>query len=179
VYCQGSLSQSSDKSHEQAGVKFHALWTRQAGLRKFISLHVLVSGDWTVQRGHQLLERIEDDIRQAVRDSAVFTHLDVTDKHFQKEPHLSLTQSALVQLAHYLGYFIMALSAGWLMKLDHKGGIIPGLLMVAVGTFWFSPATHIAAFWTFLLGVCVVAAGLIFLETIAGRCAKLIVVRQA
>ena len=64
------------KGHEQAGVKFHALWTRQAGTRKFISLHVLVPGDWTVQRGHQLLERIEDDIRQAVRDSTIFTHLE-------------------------------------------------------------------------------------------------------
>jgi hypothetical protein len=48
------------KSHEQAGVKFHALWARQAGARKFISLHVLVPGDWTVQRGHQLLERVEE-----------------------------------------------------------------------------------------------------------------------
>ena len=64
------------KGHEQAGVKFHALWTRQAGARKFISLHMLVPGDWTVQRGHQLLERIEDDIRHAVRDSTVFTHLE-------------------------------------------------------------------------------------------------------
>ena len=67
------------KSHRQAGVKFHALRTRQAGARKFISLHVLVPGDWTVQRGHQLLERIEDDIRQAVRDSTVFTHLESLD----------------------------------------------------------------------------------------------------
>ena len=67
------------KGHEQAGVKFHALWTRQAGVRKFISLHVLVPGDWTVHRGHQFLERIEDDIRQAVRDSAVFTHLESLD----------------------------------------------------------------------------------------------------
>ena len=67
------------KGHEQAGIKFHALWTRQAGARKFISLHVLVPGDWTVQRGHQLLERIEDDIRQAVRDSTVFTHLESLD----------------------------------------------------------------------------------------------------
>ena len=47
------------ESYRQAGVKFHALRTRQAGTRKFISLHVLVPGDWTVQRGHQLLERIE------------------------------------------------------------------------------------------------------------------------
>lgn len=67
------------KSHEQVGVKFHALWTRQAGARKFISLHVLVPGDWTVHRGHQLLERIEDDIRQAVLDSTVFTHLESLD----------------------------------------------------------------------------------------------------
>jgi FHS family L-fucose permease-like MFS transporter len=94
--------------------------------------------------------------------------IDVMDKHFQEELHLSLAQSAWVQFAHYLGYFLMALPAGWLaMKLGYKGGIITGLLMVAVGGFWFIPATHIASFWAFLLGVCVIAAGLTFLETIA------------
>ena len=94
--------------------------------------------------------------------------IDVMDKHFQEELHLSLAQSAWVQFAHYLGYFLMALPAGWLAtKLGYKGGIITGLLMVAVGGFWFIPATHIAAFWAFLLGVCVIAAGLTFLETIA------------
>jgi cation diffusion facilitator family transporter len=67
------------KRHEQVGVKFHALWTRQAGARKFISLHVLVPGDWTVQRGHQLLERIENDIRHVVPDSTIFTHLESLD----------------------------------------------------------------------------------------------------
>lgn len=64
------------KRHEQTGVKFHALRTRQAGARKFISLHVLVPGDWMVQRGHQLLERIENDIRHVVLDSTIFTHLE-------------------------------------------------------------------------------------------------------
>src|SRR5947209_11487801 len=94
--------------------------------------------------------------------------IDVMDKHFQEELHLSLAQSAWVQFAHYLGYFLMALPAGWLAtKLGYKGGIITGLLMVAVGGFWFIPATHIAAFWAFLLGVCIIAAGLTFLETIA------------
>ena len=94
--------------------------------------------------------------------------IDVMDKHFQEELHLTLAQSAWVQFAHYLGYFIMALPAGWLAtKLGYKGGIITGLLMVAVGGFWFIPATHIAEFWAFLLGVCVIAAGLTFLETIA------------
>ena len=90
------------------------------------------------------------------------------DKHFQKELHLTLSQSAWVQFAHYLGYFLMALPAGWLAaRLGYKGGIITGLLMVAIGGLWFIPATHIAAFWAFLLGVCIVAAGLTFLETIA------------
>lgn len=94
--------------------------------------------------------------------------IDVMDKHFQDELHLTLAQSAWVQFAHYLGYFLMALPAGWLAtKLGYKGGIIAGLLMVAVGGFWFIPATHIAQFWAFLLGVCIIASGLTFLETIA------------
>src|SRR5262249_35144283 len=94
--------------------------------------------------------------------------IDVMDKHFQEMLHLSLAQSAWVQFAHYLGYFLMAMPAGWLAsKLGYKGGIISGLLLVALGGFWFIPATHIGAFWAFLLGVCIIAAGLTFLETIA------------
>lgn len=94
--------------------------------------------------------------------------IDVMDKHFQEELHLTLAQSAWVQFAHYLGYFLMALPAGWLAtKLGYKGGIITGLLMVAAGGFWFIPASHIAAFWAFLLGVLLIAAGLTFLETVA------------
>jgi FHS family L-fucose permease-like MFS transporter len=94
--------------------------------------------------------------------------IDVMDKHFQTELHLTLAQSAWVQFAHYLGYFLMALPAGWLAtRLGYKGGIIAGLLMVAVGGLWFVPATRIAEFWAFLVGVCIIAAGLTFLETIA------------
>ena len=94
--------------------------------------------------------------------------IDVMDKHFQQELGLTLRQSAWVQFAHYLGYFLMALPAGWLaMRLGYKGGIIVGLLMVAAGGLWFIPASHIAQFWAFLLGVCLIAAGLTFLETIA------------
>lgn len=94
--------------------------------------------------------------------------IDVMDKHFQEVLHLSLAQSAWVQFAHYLGYFLMALPAGWFAsKLGYKGGIIAGLVMVALGGFWFIPASHIAQFWAFLLGVCFIAAGLTFLETIA------------
>jgi divalent metal cation (Fe/Co/Zn/Cd) transporter len=67
------------KTYEQTGIQFHALRSRQAGARKFISMHVLVPGDWTVQRGHELLDRIEADIRQILAESVVFTHLESLD----------------------------------------------------------------------------------------------------
>jgi fucose permease len=94
--------------------------------------------------------------------------IDVMDKHFKDELNLTLAQTANVQWAHYLGYFLMSLPAGWLAsKLGYKGGIIVGLLMVAAGGLWFIPAMHIAKFWAFLTGVCFIASGLTFLETIA------------
>ena len=62
--------------YERGGTRYHALRTRRAGVRSFISLHVLVPGDWPVQRGHDLLENLERDLREAVPGSAVFTHLE-------------------------------------------------------------------------------------------------------
>jgi cation diffusion facilitator family transporter len=64
------------ESHGKAGVRYHALRTRQAGARRFISCHILVPGHWTVQRGHDLLEQIEERIREAVPRSVVDTHLE-------------------------------------------------------------------------------------------------------
>ncbi len=61
------------KSH---GVQFHAVRSRQAGARRFVSMHVLVPGEWTVMRGHQLLEKIEGDIRTRLPNMTVFTHLE-------------------------------------------------------------------------------------------------------
>jgi cation diffusion facilitator family transporter len=63
-------------AHTGDGVQFHALRTRQAGARRFVSLHVLVPGEWTVQRGHDYLERLEEELRAAVPNSTVFTHLE-------------------------------------------------------------------------------------------------------
>ncbi|MBI5676656.1 MAG: cation transporter [Nitrospirae bacterium] len=64
------------KPYIHDGVECHALRTRQAGSRKFVSLHVLVPGLWTVERGHKLLECIEADIRSALPNVSVFTHLE-------------------------------------------------------------------------------------------------------
>jgi cation diffusion facilitator family transporter len=58
------------------GLDFHALRTRQAGRQAFITLHVLVPGKWTVQRGHDLVEQIEADIRAVVPFSHLTTHLE-------------------------------------------------------------------------------------------------------
>ena len=62
--------------HTSGGVRFHALRTRQAGAWRFIDFHVLVPGNWSVKRGHDLLERLEEEVRAAVPNSTVFTHLE-------------------------------------------------------------------------------------------------------
>jgi cation diffusion facilitator family transporter len=61
---------------ERRGVEFHALRTRRAGHRRFISFHVLVPGSWTVQQGHELVEEVEAALRSTVADSTIFTHLE-------------------------------------------------------------------------------------------------------
>jgi cation diffusion facilitator family transporter len=58
------------------GIEYHALRTRQSGAQRFVSVHVLVPPEWSVQRGHDLLERIEADVRQALRPVHVLTHLE-------------------------------------------------------------------------------------------------------
>lgn len=63
----------------EGGIQYHALRTRQAGIRPFASFHVLVPGDWTVSRGHQLLEKIEADIRHQFPNITLFTHLESLD----------------------------------------------------------------------------------------------------
>jgi len=66
-------------SHLSDGIEYHALRTRQSGARRFVSFHVLVPGTWTVHRGHELLEDVEAQIRAAVPNVTVFTHLESLD----------------------------------------------------------------------------------------------------
>ena len=64
------------EAHAPDGVRYHALRTRQAGARRFISFHILVPGEWSVQKGHDLLEELEEEVRAAVPNSSVDTHLE-------------------------------------------------------------------------------------------------------
>jgi cation diffusion facilitator family transporter len=61
---------------EAEGTRFHALRTRVAGARRFVSLHVLVPGNWTVKQGHDLCEAIELAIGRSLPGTFVFTHLE-------------------------------------------------------------------------------------------------------
>jgi cation diffusion facilitator family transporter len=64
---------------EQRGVQFHALRTRQAGQRAFISTHVLVPGSWSVRQGHDVAEEVEAALRSKVPQATVFTHVEPAD----------------------------------------------------------------------------------------------------
>jgi cation diffusion facilitator family transporter len=68
-----------DRYATAQGVQYHALLTRQSGARRFASVHVLVPGEWTVQHGHTLLEQVEDELRAAVPNLTVLTHLEPLD----------------------------------------------------------------------------------------------------
>lgn len=64
------------KKFESDDVKFHALQTREAGRHRFVSMHVLVPGAWTVQKSHDLLEDLEKQIIAALPDTTVHTHVE-------------------------------------------------------------------------------------------------------
>jgi cation diffusion facilitator family transporter len=73
------------ETHRRQGIDFHALWTRQAGARVFISVHVLVPGRWTVKEGHDLVERIEAEMRAALPHAHVLTHLEPIEDPLSQE----------------------------------------------------------------------------------------------
>ncbi len=65
-----------DQYRKTVGIDYHALRTRSAASRRFVSVHILVPGNWSVQRGHDLLERIEADLRNKLQRLTVTTHLE-------------------------------------------------------------------------------------------------------
>ena len=72
----GGVISGYRKRYRENGVEFHALRTRSAGVRRFVSMHVLVPGSWSVRRGHDLSEDLERDIVEALPMTTVFVHLE-------------------------------------------------------------------------------------------------------
>ncbi|EEX53581.1 L-fucose:H+ symporter permease [Prevotella sp. oral taxon 472 str. F0295] len=94
--------------------------------------------------------------------------LDVLNKHFQNELHISISQSALIQVTTYLGYFIMAIPAGlFINRFGYRRGVVFGLALFALGAFLFVPGANIGTFEVFLGALFVIGCGLTFLETAA------------
>ena len=65
--------------YERQGIRFHAVCTRAAGQRRFVSMHVLVPGLWTVKQGHDLSEKIEEELAGALPQSTYFIHIEPSE----------------------------------------------------------------------------------------------------
>ena len=94
--------------------------------------------------------------------------LDVLNKHFQNELHISITQSSLIQVTTYLGYFLMAIPAGlFINRYGYRRGVVFGLLLFGMGALLFIPGAEAGTFYAFLGALFIIGCGLTFLETAA------------
>ena len=81
-----SLIQDVIEKYRKRGVNFHALRTRQAAARRFVSVHMLVPGEWTVHDAHHVAEDFESDIREALGSVVtVFTHIEPVEDELSME----------------------------------------------------------------------------------------------
>src|SRR5579884_2619632 len=91
---------------------------------------------------------------------------DILIRQFMKSFAISRFQAGLVQFAFYMGYFLLALPAAYLMRrVGYKAGFVIGLLLFGAGTFLFWPAAIVGRYGFFLFALFVIASGLSFLET--------------
>ena len=94
--------------------------------------------------------------------------LDVLNKHFQNTLDISITESSLIQVTTYLGYFLMAIPAGlFINRFGYRRGVVFGLILFGLGAFLFVPAAEAATLAAFLFALFIIGCGLTFLETAA------------
>ena len=94
--------------------------------------------------------------------------LDVLNKHFQNVLNISITHSALIQVTTYLGYFLMAIPAGYYInRYGYRRGVVFGLILFGGGALAFIPGAALGSFYVFLLCLFIIGCGLVFLETAA------------
>jgi FHS family L-fucose permease-like MFS transporter len=91
---------------------------------------------------------------------------DVLIRHFMKSFAITRFQAGLVQSAFYMGYFLLAMPAAFLMRrAGYKSGFVTGLVLFGTGAFLFWPAALAGSYGFFLVALFVIASGLSFLET--------------
>lgn len=94
--------------------------------------------------------------------------LDVLNKHFQNSLDITITQSALIQVTTYLGYFLMAIPAGWFInRHGYRLGVVIGLMLFGIGSLMFIPCAALGTFYSFLTALFIIGCGLVFLEVSA------------
>ena len=94
--------------------------------------------------------------------------LDVLNKHFQNSLDISITQSSLIQVTTYFGYFLMAIPAGWFINRNgYRLGVVIGLLLFGIGALMFIPCAAMDTFFAYLIALFIIGCGLVFLETSA------------
>ena len=94
--------------------------------------------------------------------------LDVLNKHFQNTLDISITESSLIQVTTYLGYFLMAIPAGlFINRFGYRRGVVFGLLLFGIGALLFVPCTEAGTLYAFLFALFIIGCGLTFLETAA------------
>lgn len=94
--------------------------------------------------------------------------LDVLNKHFQNALDITITQSSLIQVTTYLGYFIMAIPAGWFInRRGYRMGVVFGLTLFGIGSLLFIPGAEAGTFYAYLGALFIIGCGLVFLETAA------------
>ena len=94
--------------------------------------------------------------------------LDVLNKHFQNTLDISITESSLIQVTTYMGYFLMAIPAGlFINRFGYRRGVVFGLILFGLGAFLFVPAAEAATLFAFLFALFIIGCGLTFLETAA------------
>jgi MFS transporter, FHS family, L-fucose permease len=91
---------------------------------------------------------------------------DILIKQFMKSFELNRLQAGLIQSAYYMGYFLLAMPAAFLMnKFGYKAGLVIGLMLFSAGAILFWPAAIVGKFGMFLFALFVIASGASFLET--------------
>ena len=94
--------------------------------------------------------------------------LDVLNKHFQTELDITITQSSLIQVTTYMGYFLMAIPAGlFINRMGYRRGVVTGLALFGLGSLAFIPCSMAGTFYPYLVALFVIGCGLVFLETSA------------
>ena len=74
-------------AHHEEGTGFHAVRTRESGYRTFVTAHLTVPGEWPVQRGHDLIDRVEAEIKAQLPNCDVLVHLEPAGQHCPDEHH--------------------------------------------------------------------------------------------